>query len=154
MARALIVDDDAAFVSGLAEMVKREGFTVTTAGTLRDARRELADAPPDILLVDLFLPDGTGMDMLEGLEPPAGPEVVLITGNASVETAVDALRRGATDYLTKPLDMGAAEGHARRSRAHDRAEGPDRLAARRAAPARAASARWSAARRRCRRSTT
>jgi DNA-binding NtrC family response regulator len=106
MARALIVDDDSAFVSGLAEVVKREGFTVATAGTLREARRELADAPPDLLLVDLFLPDGSGMDLLEGLEPPGGPEVVLITGNASLETAVDALRRGATDYLTKPLDMG------------------------------------------------
>ena len=106
MARALIVDDDDAFVSGLAEVVRREGFTVALAGTLGDARREIADAPPDIVLVDLLLPDGNGMDLLETQEPGSGPEIVLITGNASLETAVDALRRGATDYLTKPIDMG------------------------------------------------
>jgi DNA-binding NtrC family response regulator len=105
MARALIVDDDSAFVSGLAEVVKREGFAVGTTGTLREARREITDAPPDIVLVDLFLPDGSGMELLEAFEPGTGPEVVLITGNASLETAVDALRRGATDYLTKPIDM-------------------------------------------------
>jgi two-component system response regulator AtoC len=106
MARALIVDDDDAFVSGLAEVVKREGFTVTAAGTLADARSEMAASLPDIVLVDLLLPDGNGMELLEPLEPGTGPEVVLITGNASLETAVDALRRGATDYLTKPIDMG------------------------------------------------
>jgi two-component system, NtrC family, response regulator AtoC len=106
MARALIVDDDDAFVSGLAEVVRREGFVVTTTGTLGDARREIADSPPDIVLVDLLLPDGNGMDLLEAHEPGSGPEIVLITGNASLETAVDALRRGATDYLTKPIDMG------------------------------------------------
>jgi DNA-binding NtrC family response regulator len=105
MARALIVDDDPAFVSGLTEVVKREGFAVNTTGNLKDARRELADGPPDIVLVDLFLPDGSGMELLEAFEPGTGPEVVLITGNASLETAVDALRRGATDYLTKPIDM-------------------------------------------------
>ncbi len=106
MARALIVDDDDAFVSGLAEVVKREGFTVTTAGTLADARAEIQDSPPDIVLVDLLLPDGNGMDLLELPEVGSGPEIVLITGNASLETAVGALRRGATDYLTKPIDMG------------------------------------------------
>jgi two-component system response regulator AtoC len=106
MARALIVDDDDAFVSGLAEVVRREGFTVTTTGTVGDARREISDSPPDIVLVDLLLPDGSGMELLEGQEPGSGPEIVLITGNASLETAVDALRRGAADYLTKPIDMG------------------------------------------------
>ena len=105
MARALIVDDDTAFVSGLAEVVKREGFAVNTTGTLSDARREITETPPDIVLVDLFLPDGSGMELLQAFEPGTGPEVVLITGNASLETAVDALRRGATDYLTKPIDM-------------------------------------------------
>ena len=51
------------------------------------------------------MPDGSGLDLLGALEPTAAPEVVLITGNASVATAVDALRRGATDYLTKPIEF-------------------------------------------------
>jgi DNA-binding NtrC family response regulator len=103
--RALIVDDDLGFLLGLAELVRREGFAVVTAGSLKEAREEIAASPPDILLVDLRLPDGSGLDLLAGFEPPNAPEVVLITGDASVETAVDALRQGAIDYLTKPVDF-------------------------------------------------
>jgi DNA-binding NtrC family response regulator len=103
--RALIVDDDPGFLEGLAELVKREGFVVATAPNLKQAREEMATNPPDILLVDLHLPDGTGFDLVEGLEPEVAPEVVLITGQASVETAVESLRRGVADYLTKPVDF-------------------------------------------------
>ncbi len=103
--RALIVDDDPGFLLGLAELVRREGFAVASAGSLKQAREEIAANPPDILLVDLRLPDGSGLDLLAGFEPTTAPEVVLITGNASVETAVDALRRGAIDYVTKPVDF-------------------------------------------------
>ena len=102
---ALIVDDDPGFVLGLAELVKREGFEVARAGTLKQAREEIATNPPHILLVDLQLPDGSGLDLLDGFEPLTAPEVVLITGHASVDTAVDALRRGVADYLTKPVDF-------------------------------------------------
>src|SRR5512135_315418 len=104
--RALIVDDDQGFLLGLAELVRREGFVVATAGSLKQAREEIAAEAPDILLVDLRLPDGSGLDLLAGFESAAAPEVLLITGDASVETAVEALRRGAIDYLTKPVDFG------------------------------------------------
>jgi DNA-binding NtrC family response regulator len=103
--RALIVDDDPGFLQGLAELVRREGFAVASAGSLKKAREEIAANPPDILLVDLRLPDGSGLDLLGGLDSASSPELVLITGDASVETAVDALRRGAIDYLTKPVDF-------------------------------------------------
>jgi DNA-binding NtrC family response regulator len=103
--RALIVDDDPGFLAGLSELVKREGFAVTGASSLKQARHEIAAGPPDILLVDLNLPDGSGLSLLEDFEPVSAPEVVLITGHASVDTAVDALRRGVTDYLTKPVDF-------------------------------------------------
>jgi DNA-binding NtrC family response regulator len=102
---ALIVDDDPGFLLGLTELVRREGFAVASARSLKEAREEIASNPPDILLVDLRLPDGSGLDLLAGFEPTTAPEVVLITGDASVETAVDALRRGAIDYLTKPVDF-------------------------------------------------
>ena len=104
--RALIVDDDPGFLEGLTELVKREGFVVSSAASLKQAREQMAANPPDILLVDLNLPDGTGLDLVEGLEPEFVPEVVLITGSASVETAVESLRRGVADYLTKPVDFG------------------------------------------------
>jgi two-component system, NtrC family, response regulator HydG len=102
--RALIVDDDPEIATVLTELVEREGFAVTSAASLAQAREEIAAKVPDIVLVDIHLPDGSGLDLLEGLGP-AAPEVVLITGQASVETAVDALRRGAADYLTKPVDF-------------------------------------------------
>jgi len=106
MARALIVDDDLSFQLGLAEAVRGEGLEVSTASNLAEARAEIAAEAPDAVLLDLSLPDGSGMDLLpdvESLREP--PDVILITGQATVETAVDALRHGVADYLTKPVDF-------------------------------------------------
>jgi len=106
MARALVVDDDLAFQLSLADAVGREGLEVATAGSLAEARREIATARPDVVLLDLSLPDGNGMELLPELE--ALPElggVILVTGQATVETAVAALRHGVADYLTKPIDF-------------------------------------------------
>jgi DNA-binding NtrC family response regulator len=105
MPQALIVDDDLNFLLGLAEVVTGEGFTARTAKSLADARKELTNGTPDIVLIDLNLPDGSGMELLEQLEGEPRPEVILITGHASVETAIDALRKGVADYLTKPVDF-------------------------------------------------
>jgi DNA-binding NtrC family response regulator len=105
MPHALIVDDDLSFQLGLAEVVSREGFTTTTANSIASARAELAKQIPDVLLTDLQLPDGSGLDLLQDTAVTGPPEVILITGHASVETAVDALKRGASDYLTKPVDF-------------------------------------------------
>jgi two-component system, NtrC family, response regulator AtoC len=105
MPRALIVDDDLNFQLGLAEVVTREGFVASTAASLAEARKDLAKATPDVMLLDLQLPDGSGLDLLPEVEGAGSPEVVLITGQASLETAVEALRRGASDYLTKPVDI-------------------------------------------------
>ena len=105
MPHALIADDDANFLLPLAELVEREGFTTTVASTLKDARELLRTKSPDLVLIDLYLPDGKGIDLLADLDPSEPTEVVLITGNASVDTAVEALRMGASDYLTKPVDV-------------------------------------------------
>jgi len=105
MPHALVVDDDRNFRNGLAELVERQGFTASVAGSLREARAALQEHAPDLLLTDLFLPDGKGIELLDDLGPDAGTEVVLLTGHASVDTAVEALRKGASDYLTKPVDM-------------------------------------------------
>jgi two-component system, NtrC family, response regulator AtoC len=106
MARALIVDDDLGFRLGLAEAVGREGLEVATAGSLAEARADIARAAPDAVLLDLSLPDGNGMEFLPDLEALAEPPgVILITGQATLETAVEALRHGVADYLTKPVDL-------------------------------------------------
>jgi two-component system response regulator AtoC len=102
---ALVVDDDASSLRALATLVTEQGFTAHTAGSLREARGRMLAEPPDVVLLDVVLPDGTGFDLIEDLQAVDGrAEIVVITGHASVKTAVEALRRGACDYLTKPID--------------------------------------------------
>jgi len=105
MPHALLVDDDVNFVLGLAEVVGREGFSAKTVHTLKEAKAEIGRTVPDVLLVDLHLPDGSGLDLFKELEASPGTEVILITGQATVDTAVEAMRRGASDYLLKPVDF-------------------------------------------------
>jgi DNA-binding NtrC family response regulator len=106
MPHVLAVDDDPNFLSALAELVEGQGFTTQTASTIGDARVLIGQRAPDIALVDLYLPDGRGIELLTSLALGAATKVVLMTGHADVESAVQALRQGASDYLTKPLDIG------------------------------------------------
>ena len=105
MPHVLIVDDEANTRSALAEIAKAEGFTVSVAADLREARIHIVRQAPDVVLTDLRLPDGSGMDLFEDIDAKLSVEVILITGHASVESAVDALRLGAADYLVKPINI-------------------------------------------------
>ncbi|MED5619008.1 sigma-54-dependent transcriptional regulator [Ideonella sp. BN130291] len=110
MGHALIVEDDADSAEMMAALIASEGFTAATAHTLRDARRHLAMREPDIVLLDLMLPDGSGMELFKEPETLANTEVVLITGHASLETSIQALRMGAADYLIKPINIKQLQG--------------------------------------------
>ena len=110
MPHALLVDDDVNFILGLSEVVGREGFSTRTAHSLKDARAEIEKAPPDVVLIDLHLPDGNGLELFKDLEASPSTEIILITGQASVDTAVEAMRKGASDYLVKPVDMARVKG--------------------------------------------
>ena len=103
--KILIVEDDPDTARAMAALIAMEKFTVATAHTLRDAKRQLALQPPDIVLLDLELPDGSGMDLFDEPQLIDRSEIVLITGHASLETSVQALRLGAADYLTKPINI-------------------------------------------------
>jgi two-component system response regulator AtoC len=105
MPHILIVDDDINSLTGLAELVKREGFTVSTAGSLKEARQQMAIQRPEVVLLDIVLPDGNGMDLFQDIESRNNTEIVMITGHASLETSVEALRLGAADYLIKPINV-------------------------------------------------
>jgi DNA-binding NtrC family response regulator len=105
MSHVLIVDDDANTRDALAVLSTQEGFTTAVAGSVAEARIQLVRQRPDVVLMDLRLPDGSGIDLLEDLEDRASIETILITGHASVESAVEALRLGASDYLTKPVNL-------------------------------------------------
>jgi DNA-binding NtrC family response regulator len=103
--QALIVDDDTDTRELLSQVARGEGFTVAAADSLHSARVHLERQCPDILLTDLQLPDGSGMELIGDLDRAVQTEVVVVTGNASLATAVEALRIGATDYLVKPIDI-------------------------------------------------
>src|SRR5262249_21732780 len=82
--RALVVDDDLDFRESLALLVSREGFNVSQAASLHEARARLGEQRPDTVFVDMVLPDGNGLDLMEGAHSP-GPDFVVITGNVTVE---------------------------------------------------------------------
>jgi len=106
----LIVDDDVDSATSLRDLVATENFSVALAHTLRDARRQIALQPPDLVLLDLQLPDGSGLDLFSDPDLVASSELVLITGHASLETSIEALRLGAADYIVKPIVMRQLQG--------------------------------------------
>ena len=102
---ALLVDDDADFRASVAALVSREGFETLEASSLAEARALLRESHVDIVFVDLGLPDGHGLDLMDDETAASSrPDVVVITGNSTVESAVGALRSGVLDYLGKPVD--------------------------------------------------
>ncbi len=106
---ALIVEDDEDFRVSLSALVRRRGYATREASSLTRARDELVASPPDVVLLDLRLPDGGGLELMEDEELVAQSEVVVITGHADKDTAIAALRVGALDYLPKPIDQARLE---------------------------------------------
>ncbi|MHB8471621.1 MAG: sigma-54-dependent transcriptional regulator [Gammaproteobacteria bacterium] len=105
MLDVLLVDDDTAFITAAAELIRAEGFNVAVAASLAEAR---AAVQPDffhLVLVDLILPDGSGLELVVELSAVPATKVVLITGYASVDSVIEAVRMRVMDYLTKPLDI-------------------------------------------------
>jgi len=103
---ALAVDDDKNFLSALEDLAEAAGFQTTTVTSLAEAKEEFSKSIPDVILMDLVLPDGSGFELLNDLDSAAAStEVILITGHASVDSAVEALRFGVTDFLLKPIDV-------------------------------------------------
>jgi DNA-binding NtrC family response regulator len=103
--RVLVVDDDPGLAEVIDLLLSREGYAAERAGTLREAHERIAAAEPDLVITDLKLPDGTGLDVIARLHPER-PElpVIMITSYSSLESAIAALRAGAVDYLIKPFD--------------------------------------------------
>ena len=104
MERILIIDDDPGFRELLEAILTGEGYTVVGAESVAAARRAAADREYDLVLSDLRLPDGSGLDVLRWFrdQTPDTP-VVMITAFGTLESAVDAMKLGADNYLGKPL---------------------------------------------------
>ena len=103
---ALIVEDNAEFRESISLLVEREGFSPRETGTLSGARELLDKEVPAVVLLDLGLPDGDGLSLFDAESLTDSTEVIVMTGDTELESAVSALRAGAFDYLTKPVDRG------------------------------------------------
>jgi two-component system nitrogen regulation response regulator NtrX len=104
----LIVDDEAEIRESLESILREEGYAVASSGTAAEALELIRDVEYDLVLLDIWLPDGDGLDVLGkirelGLSAP--PEVVIISGHGTIESAVRATKLGAYDFLEKPLSL-------------------------------------------------
>lgn len=106
--RVLIVDDDKDMRATLTDFISRLGVKVSTAANVADAQFALRTENPsfDLVLTDLRLPGGSGMDVVKAAHSRSTETLVtIITGYASLETAIEAIRLGAYDYITKPFTL-------------------------------------------------
>jgi DNA-binding NtrC family response regulator len=108
--RLLIVDDEESFRKLVGRELGRAGYAVETAGTLAEAREALARQSFHVVLLDLRLPDGNGLDLLSDIKSslPA-TQVVVLTAYGTVQEAIAAMKEGAHDFLTKPCKLGELE---------------------------------------------
>ena len=104
--RLLVVDDDPTILTLIGTIAQAEGFDVATTVTGEAAMKQLREQPSDLVLVDLRMPGITGLDVLRALrEASPRVKVVLMTGFGTIDTAVEAVKLGAMDFLTKPFDL-------------------------------------------------
>jgi DNA-binding NtrC family response regulator len=105
--RVLVVDDERRQRDILQMILEAEGYETAAAANGRSALAVLATEPFDVVLTDLKMPDVDGLELLSSLAARAAPPcVILMTAHGSIDSAVEAMRRGAFDYLTKPLEKG------------------------------------------------
>jgi DNA-binding NtrC family response regulator len=106
----LLVDDDDAFRGVMTLELERAGFAVSSAASGGAALRAAAESQPQVVLLDLNLPDMTGLQVLERLRASSpGSEVIMLTGHGSIDTAIEAIRAGAFDYISKPCPLDELE---------------------------------------------
>ncbi|AEU37956.1 sigma-54 dependent transcriptional regulator [Granulicella mallensis] len=112
MNHVLIVDDEADIRDSLEAILREEDYAITTAGTAREALELVRDADYQAVLLDIWLPDSDGLDVLAQIRGESGsdqrasaPEVIMISGHGTIEAAVRATKLGAYDFLEKPLSL-------------------------------------------------
>jgi two-component system response regulator RegA len=107
-ASLLLVDDDVTLCEVMSRALSARGFAVTAVHTVEAALRAIDGESPEFAVIDLKLPDESGLKLVSRLKAAdANTRIVVVTGHASIPTAVEAIKLGATYYLTKPTDAHA-----------------------------------------------
>ena len=105
--RILIIEDESVFAGAVRKRLTRAGYNAEVAGDLSQGAAKLSETTPDLLLLDMRLPDGSGLDFLSGLQDNEGNTfpVLVMSAYGEIEDAVSAMKSGASDYLKKPIDL-------------------------------------------------
>ncbi len=110
MSRILIIDDEPTVCWALEKYLRSRGHEAASVPSAEEGLERIAEAPPALVLLDVRLPGMDGLEALSAIrQGDAPPPVVVITAHGTMETAVEAMRRGAFDYLTKPIDLAQAD---------------------------------------------
>ena len=105
MSKILVVDDEVQIRTLLSRMLELEGYEVGQAGDCRTALKQLEFQSPDVVLCDVFLPDGNGVDLVASIKKTApNVEIILLTAHGNIPDGVQAIKNGAFDYITKGDD--------------------------------------------------
>jgi len=104
MADVLVVDDDPRICRVLAHYLGQEGYEVRTALDGEEMRRRIAEGPPDLVILDLMLPDEDGLTLARELRAHSDVPIIILTGKTGTTEEVAALEVGADDFITKPFD--------------------------------------------------
>ncbi len=104
--RVLIVDDEPQFLRALATNLRGAGYAIDTATTAAEAQAAAALRPPDAVILDLLLPDGSGIDVCKDLRTWTEVPILLVSAVGAEEEKIAALDAGADDYVTKPFAIG------------------------------------------------
>ncbi|HBO69571.1 MAG TPA: hypothetical protein DD658_05275 [Deltaproteobacteria bacterium] len=111
----LIVEDDANLSAVLARVLRREGYEVAVSSTVREGIELLHKEAPGVVLTDIYMPDGQGIEILESAKSIGKhTDVIVMTANATVESAIEAMKKGAHDYLLKPFQVDELLLHVRK----------------------------------------
>jgi len=107
----LVVDDDQRFRKRLSRAFNRRGLESITAGNFEEGLRAFAEHRPDMAVIDLKMPGKSGLELLtEALKVSPESRIVVLTGYGSIATAIEAVKKGAVSYLTKPADASEILG--------------------------------------------
>jgi len=124
--RIMLVDDEEGFLSTTKNVLERKGISVTTATSGSEALEKLVQGNIDVVILDVKMPGMDGVTALKEIKSRyPSIEVIMLTGHGTVESALEGLRSGASDYLTKPIDIDeliakAEEAFARRKYLQER----------------------------------
>ncbi len=116
--KVLLVDDETEFLDAMSERMKARGIDVSTSSSAVEALKQAQAGDYDAVVLDLMMPEMDGIEALAALkEKNPDLQVILLTGHATVEKGVEAMKLGAMDFLEKPIDMNALTEKIRQARA-------------------------------------